>query len=104
MKYNSIVAALITGEAKITFTKKDGSVRTILGTLNNNFAPIDIDYTKILPEQDVVKFWSLDDNGWRSFRVENYKGFEGNLVTSYDEENNKWYHPVLRAVAPQLEN
>jgi hypothetical protein len=61
----------------ITFKKVDGVIKEILGTLHKNNLPvIVVDESKPKPapkkvNEDVVNFYSIVDNGWRSFRKEN---------------------------------
>ena len=61
----------------VDFEKIDGTERKLRATLMPQYLPPK-DIGKLLVEQgnraennDVLSVWSLDDNGWRSFRVKN---------------------------------
>jgi len=62
---------------EITFTKIDGSQRTMKCTLNPNYLPPqmhkeDIDASEDYRQKnpDICAVWSIDDKGWRSFRYD----------------------------------
>lgn len=64
---------------KVVFTKKDGSERTLVCTLREQFLPKPGDYEpdedrKV--NQDVINAWDLDKLAWRSFRLDSVKLFE----------------------------
>lgn len=62
-------------EIKFKFTKKDGTEREARGTLNKDMIP-----EEGTPKgtqtwetaEDMVKYWDLDKEGWRSFRWEQF--------------------------------
>lgn len=64
------------GESVVNFSfmKMDGTTRDAYGTLNeealrkNNALPKDAGYD--VPD-DVVRYYDVDKDGWRSFRIEN---------------------------------
>ena len=62
-------------ETKFKFTKKDGTEREARGTLNFNMIPEESTpkgtQTWEDPE-DIVKYWDLDKEAWRSFRWEQF--------------------------------
>lgn len=62
-------------ETNFKFTKKDGTEREARGTLNVNMIPEENTpkgtQTWESPE-DIVKYWDLDKEGWRSFRWEQF--------------------------------
>jgi len=60
------------GPTTITFTKKDGTLRTMKATLKEDFLPRQIDVEehaqKRKPNPDVCAVFDLEVEGWRSFR------------------------------------
>lgn len=61
------------GPVKFSYRKKDGSVRTALGTLNGGFIPEE-HLPKVegqLPLPGIQKYYDLNSKGWRSFLIEN---------------------------------
>lgn len=65
-----IYAGMLTGKVEFRFMKLDGSVRNAVGTLH------DIDYTpspnakpRQAPDEDVMRYFDLEKNQFRSFRV-----------------------------------
>jgi hypothetical protein len=61
---------------EITFTKVDGTSRTMKCTLKNTLIPESFDNyqerstTKKVSEY-VLPVWDIENNGWRSFRIHN---------------------------------
>jgi hypothetical protein len=67
---NAFYEALKQGVVNITFTKKDGTVRTIRGTLQESFLPPkNPDAKKVERNEDMISVWSVDDKGWRGFNI-----------------------------------
>lgn len=72
MKVNraALVERLKSEVVSITFTKADGTVKTVDATLQESFlpprqepaTPVKIEHAHAQP------FWSVTDGGWRSFR------------------------------------
>jgi len=63
---------LRTEHVKITFTKKDGSVRELLATLKEEaIVPYEkkTERTKA-PNKDSISVWDIEKNAWRSFRFD----------------------------------
>jgi hypothetical protein len=61
------------GPVKFSYRKKDGSVRTALGTLNGGFIPeehVPKDAGYAAPD-NVQRYYDLNSQGWRSFLIEN---------------------------------
>jgi hypothetical protein len=63
---------LRTEHVKITFTKKDGTVRELLATLKEE---VIVPYEKKTertrsPNKDSISVWDLEKNAWRSFRYD----------------------------------
>ena len=60
---------------KFKFQKKDGTEREARGTLNFNMIP-----DEAIPKgtqtwedpEDIVKYWDLDKDGWRSFHWDQF--------------------------------
>lgn len=68
-----LVEELKTGVFSIEFTKKDGTLRKMRCTLNSKYLP-EVETTSTRRQsENTVSVWSVDDNGWRSFVVENLK-------------------------------
>lgn len=59
---------------EVTFTKVDGTERVLKCTLQPQFLPESIEKEGIkVKNPDVQSVWSIDDNGWRSFRWDSVK-------------------------------
>ena len=67
---NDIVPLLCSGLCEITFTKKDGTERTIVGTLMNDLIPVDKQPkgTDRVHSVDVQPVYEVELDEWRSFR------------------------------------
>jgi len=82
MNRDEMLNSLRENVCEVTFTKKDGSEREMMCTLNMN--AIDEEYHPkggnedqgAKPNLDVVKVFDLANVGWRSFRVDSVKNFE----------------------------
>lgn len=68
------------GTAVVTFTKKDGTMRTMRATKNSNLIlakPVSEDTNKpkrvVAENPDVAKVYDLDKQEWRSFRYDSIK-------------------------------
>jgi hypothetical protein len=69
------------GEVKFSFTKTNGDVRYAVGTTNVDLIPdsgklLKEDAHKITDNPDVIKFFDLENNGWRSLRKESFLKYE----------------------------
>lgn len=66
----NIKSGLQKGLVKIIFTKKDGSTRELLGTLNEQLIPLDMKPTGNAhePNLEVQPVYDVENDGWRSFR------------------------------------
>lgn len=68
---------LLNEDVTVKFTKADGSVRTMLCTLNKDKIPapdkepVNQKRVRELSDQ-VVVVWDLEKQGWRSFRVDRF--------------------------------
>lgn len=63
-------------DCEVTFTKVDGSIRTMPCTLRESVLPAR-DAAKVTearePNYNTISVWCLDKKEWRSFRVSNVK-------------------------------
>ncbi len=69
------------GPVKVTFTKKDGSVREMNCTLQEGVVvPHEnkTDRTKV-ENDEVLAVWDIDKNAWRSFRLDTVKSVQFDL-------------------------
>lgn len=72
------------GVATIVFTKTDGTERTMKCTLLPEYMPANIHQSqKLLTEEtqrvenpNTVSVWDIENNGWRSFRIDSVKSIE----------------------------
>ena len=70
----------------IEFTKVDGSIRKLKGTLKES-------YTKAAPEKKTdrvkkqneqnISVWDVEFNGWRSFKYDNVISVSRNMIAHY---------------------
>lgn len=61
------------GNCTVVFTKKDGTVRTMLCTLKEDSIPVESrpkGNETVKRSDDAVAVWDLEANGWRSFRYD----------------------------------
>lgn len=72
MTKQDLVSLLKLNTCKIVFTKADGTTRDMVCTLKEgSFTPPEKKTDKVRPaNNDVVSVWDLENEGWRSFRVE----------------------------------
>lgn len=75
---DDIVAVLKENVANVTFTKVDGSTRVLNCTLKADMLPaVDPEKaakaTEKTPNPNVVSAFDLENDGWRSFRVDSVK-------------------------------
>ena len=54
----------------VEFTKKDGTTRTMKATLKEEYLPDVVGNSARKVNPDVVPVFDLDNNGWRSFRLD----------------------------------
>jgi|TARA_B110000858_G_scaffold198528_1_gene266286 hypothetical protein len=64
--------SLNSGLCQVTFTKKDGTERTLTGTLNRDLIPADKlpsgDSSNRIVNEEVRSLYETDLDAWRSFR------------------------------------
>lgn len=67
------------GVVSVVFTKKDGSERVMISTLNPELLPAQTDIEEAVqkktPNPDILAVWDLEAQGWRSFRYDSIIGF-----------------------------
>ena len=67
-----LIGALSTSKVIVHFTKKDGTERRMVCTLDPNLIPVTekkTDRTKE-PNPEVIPVYDLEADGWRSFRID----------------------------------
>jgi len=74
-----IRSLLLNGVYNVKFRKVDGSERTMKCTLMQSFLPVTpvTEGTK-RKNPDVLCVWDIENNGWRSFKLENVLSIEEN--------------------------
>jgi hypothetical protein len=73
-KREVLVEGLKRNLMKVVFTKVNGEERTMLCTLHESVLPeptITESTKKVNP--DTISVWDIDNNGWRSFRMDSIK-------------------------------
>jgi hypothetical protein len=71
--YEKIKNTLMNNRAKVTFTKADGTERVMICTLDESHIPVEYMPTgkaKHHNSHDTICVFDLENNGWRSFRVD----------------------------------
>jgi len=73
----TILSGLHAGVVKVEFTKKDGTNRTMICTLNKQYLPeqTDIEETTKTKSSEAVAVWDLEKDAWRSFRWDSVKSY-----------------------------
>jgi len=77
---NYIKAWLYNERCRVTFTKKDGTIRTMLCTLKEKYLPQKIEETYSISKaleanNHLVAVWDLEKKAWRSFRFDSVLEF-----------------------------
>lgn len=77
-EYDSVVSQLREGIVKLSFIKvKDGQVRNMRATLNEKFIPdAQKPTTEVKKNEETVRVYDLDVEGWRSFRLNSLQTFD----------------------------
>lgn len=74
-----LVEQLQSGIVEVDFTKADGTDRTMRCTLKADLVPkiekklIDTTKPERVPNLNVIPVYDLDNEGWRSFRIDSIK-------------------------------
>ncbi len=70
----------LNGVTTVVFEKTDGTERVLKGTLLAEYLPVkELDPTDDTPEKErkqnenILAVWDIENNGWRSFRVDSVK-------------------------------
>lgn len=72
-----LVEGLKKNVIKVTFTKVNGDERVMRCTLHDSILPEQtISGIKKKENLDVLSVWDLDNNGWRSFRLDSIKDYQ----------------------------
>lgn len=76
----TVKSALLNGPTTITFTKVDGTTRTMKCTLNETLLPKrEVTQSTRAANEDVQTVFDLELNQWRSFKWDNFISFEGSV-------------------------
>ena len=74
MKRKTLLEGLKKNVMKVTFTKVNGDERGMRCTLHDSVLPDQpISGIKKKENMDVLSVWDLDNDGWRSFRLDSIK-------------------------------
>jgi len=74
MKRKTLLEGLKKNVMKVTFTKVNGDERVMRCTLHDSVLPDQpISGIKKKENMDVLSVWDLDNDGWRSFRLDSIK-------------------------------
>lgn len=77
-----IIRDMRKGIVEFTFTKSDGELREMRGTLVNRVIPEDkiptTDYNSVSKANpDVIRCFDIDIKDWRSFKISTLQSYEG---------------------------
>ena len=77
MLFRSIINLMKENIIHLKFTKVDGTIREARGTLKADIVvPYEKKTERVKPENDnIIRYWDVDKNEWRSFKYENFIGF-----------------------------
>jgi len=77
-EYENVVNTLRDGIVKLSFVKvKDGQVRNMRATLSEKFIPdAQKPTTEVKKNEETVRVYDLDVEGWRSFRINTLQTFD----------------------------
>lgn len=81
LERSTLKEMLQSGVYTVTFTKADGTERVMKCTLNSSYLPTVpvVEETTLLTEvpryenEAILRVWDLEENGWRSFRMDSIK-------------------------------
>ena len=69
MEQEELVELLRQGVVRVRFTRSDGTEREMRCTLHSNYLPPPKPgATASEPKPDLIVCWSVDSDGWRSFK------------------------------------
>jgi hypothetical protein len=68
---NDLRELLRMGRLEISFIKKDGTGRVMNCSLEDKYLPALMEESETVTKDnpDVLAVWDIDNNGWRSFRI-----------------------------------
>lgn len=77
-EYDNVTQKLREGIVRLSFIKvKDGQIRNMRATLNEKFIPdAQKPTTEVKKNEETVRVYDLDVEGWRSFRISSLQTFE----------------------------
>jgi hypothetical protein len=75
MTIDELRKLLTTDVATVSFTKKDGSSRSMICTTMSDYLPEPPSVPSVV-SPTVVTVWDLEQSGWRSFRFDSVKSIE----------------------------
>jgi hypothetical protein len=67
---NELSEMLRNRRLEVSFIKKDGSLRVMNCTLLEKYLPTNDKETTKKENDSVLSVWDIDNNGWRSFRLD----------------------------------
>lgn len=79
MERSEMISQLAVGPVKVTFTKKDGTLREMLCTRKPTIIPMDKHPKNLIVEKDettTIRVFDIDKSEWRSFTVDSVSAFE----------------------------
>ena len=77
--YDALKSLLNAGPVEVTFTKKDGTERVMKCTTKWSYIPEakqPIGESTLQENRHVIRAYDIDNDGWRSFRVDSIKSFD----------------------------
>lgn len=77
--YDALKSLLNVGPVSVTFTKKDGTERVMKCTTKWSYIPDEkhpIGESTLTENREVIRVYDLDNDGWRSFRVDSVRSFD----------------------------
>ena len=79
MERSEMIEKLALGSVKVTFTKKDGTIREMLCTRKPTIIPEDKHPKGLIVEKDeatTIRVFDIDKSEWRSFSVDSVTQFQ----------------------------
>ena len=76
MNRETIINLLTEQVIEVTFTKKDGSTRVMLATLDDDYLPESTGSSSSAVNLETVTVWDIEESAWRSFRIDNILSIE----------------------------
>jgi hypothetical protein len=75
-EFEELIELLRENIVNLKFKKINGDERVMNCTLSSEYIPEAKTESKKKPNSDIVSIWSVDDNGWRSFRKDSVITYE----------------------------